>query len=181
MNEVGKRFVQTIRMERDAFVWMDFNDRATGDALILLVIGRFLLYIGFVGFGLRSLVNLDVLVSAISFMVQGIVMWLVYSGIVYAILRFLLNKGSSYALLLRITGFAYPTVLITLAVLTFVGVNSLTTLLLVALVGAVWYIPIVARGLGYAVDVPFLTGIGVAAGAYVGYLVVARILGYPPI
>jgi hypothetical protein len=181
MNEVGRRFVQTIRMERDAFVWMDFNDRATGDALILLLIGRFLLLIGLFGFGLRSLIDPDALIAILSFMFQGLVMWLIYCGAMYAILRYLLQRTTSFALLMRITGFAYPTVLVTLALVTFVNVGGRGTLFLVALIGGAWYIAIVARGLGYAVEIPFWNGIAVAAGAYVGYLVVARIFGYPPI
>ena len=35
MGVVFSRLLQTVKLQRDAFVWMDFNDRATGDAAIL--------------------------------------------------------------------------------------------------------------------------------------------------
>ena len=43
MGDVFKRLLQAIRLEREAFVWMDFNDRASGDGLIL-VAGTTLLF-----------------------------------------------------------------------------------------------------------------------------------------
>ena len=43
MGVVFSRLLQTIKLERDAFVWMDFNDRATGDAAILVAITQVLL------------------------------------------------------------------------------------------------------------------------------------------
>jgi len=45
MGAVLQRFIETIRFDREAFVWMEFNDRATGDALILVVITQVLMLI----------------------------------------------------------------------------------------------------------------------------------------
>ncbi|MBT8213007.1 MAG: hypothetical protein KJN71_07660, partial [Acidimicrobiia bacterium] len=41
-----RRLVQALRFDRDAFVWMDFEDRASGDAFMLVVITRVLIQIG---------------------------------------------------------------------------------------------------------------------------------------
>ena len=58
MRQTMRRLLQTVRFERDAVVWMDFDDRATGDAFILVAVTRFLLFLGLVGFsGFRDLLN----------------------------------------------------------------------------------------------------------------------------
>ncbi len=46
MAEALKALLKAMRLDRDAFVWMDFNDRATGDALVLVVVTRFLILLG---------------------------------------------------------------------------------------------------------------------------------------
>ena len=46
MGEVLHRLLQAIRFDRDAYVWMDFNDRATGDGLILVAVTQLLLIVG---------------------------------------------------------------------------------------------------------------------------------------
>ena len=45
MGVVLNRLLQTIRFDRDAFVWMEFNDRATGDALIIVAVTEVLFLI----------------------------------------------------------------------------------------------------------------------------------------
>ena len=54
MGEAFKRLLQAARFERDAFVWMYFNDRASGDALIFVLLTSLglLLASGFTVFGL---------------------------------------------------------------------------------------------------------------------------------
>ncbi len=47
MAETLRRMVETFGLKREAFVWMDLNDRATGDALILVVVTRLLILVGF--------------------------------------------------------------------------------------------------------------------------------------
>ncbi|KAA3635637.1 MAG: hypothetical protein DWP92_10710, partial [Armatimonadetes bacterium] len=46
MGVVFHRLLQTVKLERDAFVWLDFNDRATGDGAILVAITQVLLALG---------------------------------------------------------------------------------------------------------------------------------------
>ncbi len=182
MEEVGKRFVQTLRFERDAFVWMDFNDRATGDALIVLLIGRTLLFLGLVGFNrIADLVNFRSIEGFVLFLVQGLIFWLLYSGIAWAILKYLLKKTTSYALLLRFIGFAYPAVLLMIALVALLPGTGLLAASIAVLLGSAWFLIIVARGIEYAADLPFPIGLAVGVGAYLGYLVVSAILSGLPI
>ena len=80
MGEVASRFLQTIRLERQAFVWMDFNDRATGDALVLVAITQVLMFAGFAG-GLGSVFNIGLWDLLIGLILSGLVQWLLYSAI----------------------------------------------------------------------------------------------------
>ena len=114
MTETLKRVVQAARFDRDAYVWMDFNDRATGDGLILILVTRVLLQLGFGSslFGLTT--SLSGLEFLLAIAINTAVFWLAYSGIVYAITRFALESEGQYAIFLRITAFAYPTLLLLL-------------------------------------------------------------------
>ena len=69
MGQVASRLLQTLRLERQAYVWMDFNDRATGDALMLVAISQVLLFAGFAG-GLGSLFNVGLWELLISFLMS---------------------------------------------------------------------------------------------------------------
>ena len=89
MGEALSQLLRAVRLERDAFVWMDFNDRATGDALIFVAVTRLLIMLGLGGslFGLTtSLSGFEVLIASI---LNALVFWLAYSGISYAITKFL--------------------------------------------------------------------------------------------
>jgi hypothetical protein len=172
MNEVLKRLLQAIRFERDAFVWMDLNDRATGDALILVAVTRLLLLLGF-GFSVlgltTSISGIEVLVAS---MINAAVFWLAYSGLVYAASRFLLDGGGSYATMLRITGFAYPTLLLLI-----VTGRAISNAILALVVGSLWFLAVVAQGVRYEADLP-LERAAIAAGAgLVGWIIVSSIFG----
>ena len=181
MQGVGRRLLQTIRMERDAFVWMDFNDRATGDAFFILVAARLLLFLGLIGFGgLSNLFGLAVTIQLfLEFMIAGIIFWLLYSGLVWAILRFLLNKRTNFALLMRMVGFAYPTVLLVIAIVQF-SPAGLFAASVATIIGSLWFLAVIARGLEYAADIPVIQGLLVGIGGYVGYVIVSAILSGLP-
>jgi len=165
---VGQRLLQTIRLQRDAFVWMDFNDRATGDGLILVAVTQVLLLLG----QGATLFGLAVgLPSLIGSLLSAIVFWLVYAGIVFAVTRYLLGGDIAYATVLRFAGFAYPTLLLLL----FTG-RLLPRLPLVAfLLGAVWFLLIVAYGVHYVADLPLGKAAVAAVGGIIGWVVVAAI------
>lgn len=172
MKEALTRLVQAVRLERDAFVWMDFNDRATADALIFVAVTRLLILVGlgWSFFGLTtSLSGIEVLVSSI---LNALIFWLAYSGIAYAITKFLLNGSGNFAMFLRITGFAYPTLLV-LIFTAQLGLPSWAALIL----GFVWFIAIVTRGIVYEGDLPNEKAVLAAIGGYVGWVIISSILG----
>ncbi len=176
MGEILRRFVQTLRLEREAYVWMDFNDRATGDALILVAITGLLKFAGFFG-GLRSLFNIGAWDLLIEFALSALIQWLLYSGIAWALVRFVVQGGGDYATYLRFTGFAYPTTLLTIAVAYAMNSTGIVTFAL----GFAWFIFIIARGIEYESDLPRERAFLVAIGALGGLIVVNAIFGFSPI
>lgn len=182
MGGVGRRLLQTIRFERDAVVWMDFEDRATGDALILVVITRFLLFLGLVGFSsFRSLVNLSAVSLLLQFLIQGLIFWLAYSGIVWAIQRFLFQADGTYQVILRLAGFAYPTFLASIAAVQILSPTTRVGFAVASLVGALWFLAIIAKGMAYIAELDIVKGGLVALGGWAGYTAITAILSGLPI
>ena len=176
MGSILKRFLQTIRLEREAYVWMDLNDRATGDALILVAITGLLKFAGFFG-GLRSLFNVGAWDLLISFVLSALIQWLLFSGIAWAIVRYIVQGSGDYATYLRFTGFAYPTTLLTLGIA--IAMNR-TGIIPFAL-GFAWFIFIIARGIEYESDLPRERALLVTVGSLIGLLAIDAIFGFSPI
>ena len=168
MGVVLSRLLQTVKLERDAFVWMDFNDRATGDAAILVAGTQVLISVG-LGLSLGDLINPLTLANIL---LGGLFFWVVYSGATYAVARFLFEGHGTYAIYLRITGFAYPTLL----VLVFVSFFVTNPLLALGLSGA-WFVLIVTNGLTYVADLSIAKAAGSAIGGYILIVIVQAILG----
>ncbi len=167
MGVVLNRFLQAIRLDRDAFVWMDFNDRATGDAAILVAGTQVLLSLG-TGSSIGDLLNpirLAVLV------INGFFFWVIYSGAVYGVSKYLFEGHGTYAPVLRITGFAYPTVLLIIFVNLFVSSPAL-----VLVIGGAWFVVVVANGMSYVADLAIEKAFGAAIGGYVLLVIVQTIL-----
>lgn len=144
MGVVLSRLLQTVKLQRDAFVWMDFNDRATGDAAIFVVVTEVLVLLaaGNSLFGLA--LNFVNLIYSLLF---ALVAWLIYSGLTYAAARFVFQGDGSFATFLRIAGFAAPTLL--LLIFTALVIPS-GFLALIA--GSVWFLAIVSAGVRYIAD-----------------------------
>jgi hypothetical protein len=176
MGHILKRFLQTLRLEREAYVWMDFNDRATGDALILVAVTGVLKFAGFFG-GLGSLFNFGAWDLLVSFVLAALIQWLLYSGIAWAIVRYIVQGSGEYATYLRFTGFAYPTTLLSVGIAIAMNRAGFVPFAL----GFAWFIFIIARGIEYESDLPRERAIFVAVGALVGLLVVDAIFGFSPI
>lgn len=167
MGLVFSRLLQAVRLQRDAFVWMDFNDRATGDAALLVAITQILLVLG-TGTSILDLLNP---ITLISVLISGLFFWVIYSGAIYLISRYLLDGHGTYAIYLRITGFAYPTLLLII----FADIVS-NSFLLILLLGAAWFVIIVANGLTYTVDLPLQKAFLAAIGGYVAITIIQSIL-----
>ena len=176
MGETLRRLLQALRLEREAFVWMDFNDRATGDALILVAITGLLKFAGFFG-GLRSFFNLGAWDVLLEFALSALIIWLVYSGIAWALVRFVVQGSGDHATYLRFTGFAYPTTLLALAVAYAMNGTGIVPFAL----GFIWFVFIVARGIEYESDLPRQRALLVAIGALAGLIVVNAIFRFSPI
>lgn len=146
---------------------MDFNDRATGDAAILVAITQVLLAFG-TG---SSIINLLNPFTLISLLLSGAIFWLLYSGATFAISKFLLTGQGTFAPVLRLTGFAYPTILLTIF-----GNMLFDNTFLILLVGGVWFVAIVANGLMYLADLSLQNALLAAVGGYAAVVVIQAIL-----
>jgi len=165
---VFSRLIQAVKLDRDAFVWMDFNDRASGDAAILVAITQVLISLG-LG---RSLINLLNPFTLLQVFLSALFTWVIYSGAVYLVSRFLLDGTGQYAIYLRITGFAYPTLLLVVFTAIF-----LSDVLLAFMLGGAWFVVVVAHGLMYTVDLPLPKAAVAAIGGFVVIVVVQAIFG----
>ena len=169
MGVVLNRLLQTIRFDRDAFVWMEFNDRATGDALIIVAVTE-LLFLVAGGTPLFGLVTS--FTAVMSSLLSTIMFWLIYSGLVYAIVKFLFRGDGDYPIYLRMVGFAFPTLLLTIATSQIFGNDLIATL-----VGSLWFLLVVSYGTHYVSDLPLDRSIVAAVLGWAGWIVVSTILG----
>lgn len=167
MGAILTRLLQTVRLERDAYVWMDFNDRATGDAFILVLITQVLLLLG----GGSSLFGLlSDPIDLVRVLLSTLVFWLVMSGLTYAAARFLFQGGGAYATFLRFTGFAFPTLLLLLATERLIPFGFLAFV-----VGAAWFLAIIAYGVHYVSDLDLAKSAACAVLGLAGWVVVQSI------
>jgi hypothetical protein len=148
---------------------MEFNDRATGDALIIVAITEVLFLIA----GGTPLFGLVTSFTAVmSSLLSAVIFWLIYSGLVYAIVAFRFRGEGRYPIYLRMAGFAFPTLLLTIATTQIFGNDLIATL-----VGSLWFILVVAYGTHYVSDLPLDRAIVAAVLGWAGWIVVSTILG----
>ena len=147
---------------------MDFNDRATGDALILVVVTQLILMLGR-GVSVGNIITS--LPEVLLILLNSIVMWLLYSGIVYAIVRYLLRADGAFPFFLRLTGFAAPTLVLLIAA----WLLPIPTIL-ASILGSIWFVAIVAQGAHYVADLPLERAAVAAVGGFAGVVIVMSIL-----
>ena len=167
MGAVFQRFIEAIRFDREAFVWMDFNDRATGDALILVLITQVLFLIAG---GTPLLGFVTDLTGVIAAFVSTAIFWLVYSAIVFAVVKYLLRGEGIYAFYLRMAGFAFPTLLLLLFTTRFIDNDPVA-----AVLGSVWFLAVVAYGTHYIADLPLGKAALASFSGYVGWVIISAI------
>jgi len=170
MREALNRLFQAVRLDREAFVWMDLNDRATADGLIFVAVTRVLILLGsgWRILGLTTTISgLEVLVTAI---LNALVFWLAYSAIVFAVTKFLLDGSGQYAVYLRMSGFAYPTLLL-LVFTRQLGISPVAALVL----GSIWFLAVVTRGVTYEGDLPTERAALAAAAGLIGWIIISLI------
>lgn len=147
---------------------MDFNDRATGDGAILVAITQILLAFA----GGTSIFGLLNPITLVQTLLAGLIFWLLYSGVTFAISRFLLDGHGTFAPILRLTGFAYPTLLLVIF-----GNLLFDNTFLILLVGGAWFVAIVANGLMYLADMSLQKALVASIGGYAGVVIIQSILG----
>ena len=162
-NVVVQRVIGAARFDRESFLWMLWNDRAGGDAAILVLITQAVLTLGLVGldFGL-----------ALQLFISGLFFWLIYAGLTYAAARYFFDGSGQFGGVMRIAGFAFPTTILVLAFRFLVGDARLAYLL-----SLVWFVAIVAHGLKEAMDLPMDKAWMSAGAGVLGFLVVSAVLG----
>ncbi|MBT8208641.1 MAG: hypothetical protein HKN07_07295 [Acidimicrobiia bacterium] len=175
MRDSMKMLLRTWRTERDAYSWLEFNDRATGDAIIFIAVTQLLTLIGTFR-ALRVFLDADFFTLALSFVVDALFFWLILSGLAFAVVKFLFQENLDFAFVLRLTGFAYPTRLLRIAAVAFLQPTTGSTVLIAGLLGTIWFGYIVAKGLDHAVEIGLARGALAVVGAYAGYLIISSIL-----
>ncbi len=148
---------------------MDFNDRATGDAAILAAGTQILIMLGTGSSAFDVLFNPLRLIAAL---VSALFFWLIYTGATYAVVHYLFDGEGSFPTMLRITGFAYPTLLVLIATNLLLP-NSFS---LALLVGGAWFVVVVANGVLYVADLPIAKAFLAAVGGFVLVIIIQSIL-----
>jgi uncharacterized membrane protein YvlD (DUF360 family) len=103
-------------------------------------------------------------------LLSGLFFWVIYAGASYLIARYLLDGHGAYAIFLRITGFAYPTLL--LVIFTSLFLSWPVDLV----VGGAWFVVIVANGLTYTADLPLQKAFVAAIGGFVAVTIIQQIV-----
>ncbi len=163
-NVIAQRVIGAARFDRESYLWMLWNERASGDAALLVLGTDLLVGIGLVGLDLTGL---------LSWILAGLIFWLVYSGIAWAAARHLFGGSGQFIGVMRIVGFGYPTRLLILAVVVLMGPSIIAVVL-----GTLWLVAIVANGLKEAMEVTLEQGIMAAGLGVLGYLVVVAIFSF---
>ncbi len=169
MGAVLHRLLQAVRFERDAFVWMDLNDRATGDAFLLVVATRLVLILVGTGFGLLGLAfNL---LTVLFGLLNAVVGWLVYGAVTYFAAKQLFRGDGNFAVFLRMAGFAYPTLVLMIFTFWLIPYRPLALV-----TGALWFLAIMAYGTHYVADLSLDRAAASAGFGFVGLIIVDLIL-----
>ncbi len=159
---VVSKIVGAARFDRESFLWMLWNDRAGGDAALIVIVTELLFSL--------ALAGLDVFVF-LFFLVSGLIFWLVFSGFAWAAAKYLFDGDGRFPGVFRIVGFAYPARLVILPLLYF------TNFWLATLIGSIWFLAIVAHGIKEAMELPLQPAALSAGAGLVGFLIFSAIFG----
>ena len=158
-----KRIVDAASFRRRVFVWMQFESNATGDAIVIVALTSVVIAVA---------AGVDLSLNAIlSLSINALVAWLIISGLTWAAARFIFDAHADYAPVLRVAGFAFPTLLVLIVtVRVFPNLFGL-------FVGFLWFIAVVAAGTQEVLDMKREHAWGAAGAGFAGWLVIQAILG----
>lgn len=160
---IVNRTIQAALLRRDAFLWMYFESSATGDALILVgATGIILALAGPASFSVSLFFEV---------LINSLFMWLIVTALVWAAAKFVLDGNGEYATVLRVVGFATPTLLIWLVTVR-VFDNAFGVIL-----GAAWFLAVIAAGLQVVMEMPADRAWAAAGMGFAGWLLLQIILG----
>jgi len=161
MAQIVTRFIQAATLRREAFLWMYFEGQATGDAVVLVTITALVLPAAVFG-GL----DVGLYVQAV---ISSLFAWLIVAAAVWAAAKWFFEGHGEYAGVLRVVGFAFPTLLLQLVTIPVLGG------LLGVTVGSLWFLAVIAAGLQVVMEMPQDRAWGAALAGFVGWIVVQQI------
>ncbi|MFQ5518075.1 MAG: YIP1 family protein, partial [Acidimicrobiia bacterium] len=156
-----KRFIEAITFKRNAYVWMAFESSATGDAFVLVAVTSALRTAAFFGLSASLLVRL---------LISTLFSWLILSGIVYLLGKHVFEGWGRYESVLRVVGFAHPTLLVSLALL------PLLRPWLALLIGSVWFLAVVAAGVKEVLELSTDRAVAASILGWVAFQIVDALL-----
>ena len=118
----------------------------------------------------QSIVGLLSPLFLIGLLINALFLWVIYSGATYAVAKYLLDGHGVYASYLRITGFAYPTLIL----IVFVSIVVSNGFLAFAISG-IWFVIVVANGIMYLADLSREKAFAAAIGGYIVVVIVRTI------
>jgi hypothetical protein len=158
-----KRIIETITFKRRVYVWMQFEPDATGDAIVIVALTSVVVALAAgADLSLNAILNLSI---------NALVAWLIISGLTYAAARFVFGATGDWAPVLRVAGFAFPTLLLLI-----VTVRVFPNLVGV-FVGFLWFIAAVAAGTQEVLEMKREHAWGAAGMGLAGWMLIQAILG----
>jgi hypothetical protein len=115
-----QRLWQALQLKRDAYVWMQFNQAANGDA-VLIVAGVYAFWVLFAWIlstsGIPFLAAGSFLIRAIvGLFISGAFAWVIGSGAVWLISNYIFESHVRFGSIIPITGYAHaPLILVPVA------------------------------------------------------------------
>lgn len=110
-----QRIWQALQLKRDAYVWMQFNQAANGDAVVIVasvyafwIVFAWLLSAG----GLSIRAGEFAVVAFVGLFIRGAFGWLLGSGAVWALSNFVFERRINFGAVIPITGYAHAPLLL---------------------------------------------------------------------
>lgn len=160
-----RQVIRAATFQRDAYLRAVLSPNAAGDALILVTAVYLVMAVAILGFD-----GFD-LVEYLRFVIRGGFSWLILSGAIYLVGRYVLEGEGSFQGVLATTALAHPVLLVVLAARA-IGLPPLLALL----AGTAWFLAILVAGSRVALDLAPERAVLAVAGGYVLWLIFSRFL-----
>jgi hypothetical protein len=171
-----QRLWQALQLKRDAYVWMQFNQAANGDAVLIVAAVYALWYLVAAAGDLSGLPFVDAgrfaVTGVLSLFISGGFAWLLGSAAVYAISTFVFERRINFAAIVPITGYAHAP----LALVPIVGLLRLPVGAAIIFLG-IWSAAMMVTGFQANLDMTQERAIGSALVAMFVWLLLVAIPG----